>query len=133
MARIHGNRGQVKIDPTGGATVVEIASLNEWTLDLTRDKVDVTCFGDTNKQSVMGLADYSGTFAGFWDSATTPSLFDVMFGTVAAMLELIPDRADPTFLFTGLANLDGSLSVSATGAVTIEGKFSAAGPWTMEP
>lgn len=122
------------MDPTGGAVPVLIASLNEWSLDMAKDRVDVTCFGDTNKQKVTGLPDYSGTFGGFWDSATTPTaVFDVILGTVTPMLTLIPSSLEPTFLFSGLANLDGSIAVSATGAVTIKGKWDAAGPWTMAP
>lgn len=133
MARIHGNRGMVKMDPTGGATPLEVADLNEWGLDMTRDRVDVTAFGDTNKQSVNGLPAYSGTFAGFWNSATSPVLFDAILADVAVMLHLVMDRAAPTYLFKGLANLDGNIKVSANGAVTIDGKFDAAGPWVMEP
>lgn len=134
MARIHGSRGQVKMDPTGGSTVVTVASLNEWSLDMGKDRVDVTCFGDTNKQKVTGLPDYSGTFGGFWDATTTPgAVFDVILGSVAPFIHLIPDTLAPTFLFKGLANLDGNIKVSATGAVTIGGKFDAAGNWVMEP
>jgi hypothetical protein len=134
MARIHGKKGDVLIDPTGGATGVRLASTDTWDLDLAKDRVDVTCFQDPNKQTVQGLPSYSGSMTGAWDSATTPEqLFAVIFGDVAAMLTLIPDTREPTFLFKGLANLDGALSVSAKGAVTWSAKFDAAGPWAMEP
>ena len=134
MARIHGKRGQVKIDPTGGNTPVMVSSVDAFSIDLSKDRVDVTCFGDTNKVTVLGLPAYSGDLSGCWDSATTPTeIFAVIFGDVAAMLHLIPDSLEPTFLFKGLANLDGSLDVSAKGAVKWSGKFDAAGPWAMEP
>lgn len=134
MARIHGHRGRVRMDPTGGSAVVTVASLNEWALDIARDRVDVTAFGDTNKIKVNGLPDYTGTLGGWWDATTTPTaFFDVVLGTVAPMLVLIPDWDAPTFLFKGLANLDGSIKISATGAVGVSGKFDAAGPWVMEP
>jgi hypothetical protein len=134
MARIHGKKGDVLIDPTGGATPTSLASTDSWDLDLAKDRVDVTCFQDTNKQSVLGLPSYSGTMTGCWDSATTPEqLFAVIFGDVAAMLHLVPNTLEPTFLFKGLANIDGSISVSAKGAVTWSSKFDAAGNWVMEP
>ena len=60
MARRHGSKGQVMMNPTGGATAVAVGDLNEWTLNLARDKEDVTCFGDTNKQYVLGLPDIRG-------------------------------------------------------------------------
>jgi hypothetical protein len=134
MARIHGSHGSIKIDPTGGVTAVAVASVNKWDLDLSKDLVDVTCFGDTNKQSVMGLANYAGTLEGCWDSTTTPTqIFDVVFGTAACTLHLIPSTVEPTFFFSGLAYLDGAIECDAKGAVTWSGKFAAAGPWTMAP
>lgn len=132
MARIHGKRGSVLMDPTGGVTVVAVANLNEWTLDMKKDRVDVTAMGDTNKQSVLGLADFSGTLAGFWD-ATAVTLMDAIMADIAVKLHLVPDTAAATFLWKGLAYLDGNINVSATGAVTIGASFVAAGPWVMEP
>ena len=134
MARIHGKKGDVMLDPTGGATVVSLASCNAYTLNTAKDLVDVTCFQDTNRQSVMGLPSYDGTVSGFWDSATTPEqLFAVIFSDVPAMLHLVPNTLEPLYLFKGLAYLDGSLDVSATGAVSWSSKFVASGPWVMEP
>jgi hypothetical protein len=134
MARQHGSLGQVLIDPTGGTTYVAVASLNSWTLDATRDRVDVTSFGDTNKQVVQGLPDYSGTFGGFWDPTTTPTaVFDVIFGSIAVGLKLVPSTLTATAFFSGLAYLDGGISVSATGAVAITGTWAAGGNWTLAP
>jgi len=134
MARIHGSKGQVKIDPTGGASPVVVSSVDSWDLDLARDRVDVTCFGDTNKVTVQGLPSYSGALSGAWDSATTPAeIFAVIFGTVPVTLHLVPDAGDATHFFEGLANLDGSIKTPAKGAVTWASKFDAAGPWAMEP
>lgn len=134
MSRIHGKKGDVLIDPTGGTTPATLASTDAWSLDLAKDRVDVTCFQDTNKITVLGLPSYSGSMSGAWDSATTPEqLFAVIFGDVAAMLHLVPNTLEPTFLFKGLANLDGTIDCSAKGAVTWTAKFDAAGPWVMEP
>ena len=134
MARISGHRGQVRMDPTGGSSVVTVASLSDWSLDIGRERHDVSAFGDPNKIRVNGLPDYSGTVGGFWDATTTPTaFFDVVLGDVAPFLHLIPDSAAPTFLFKGLANLDGGIKVSANGAVSISGAWDAAGPWVMEP
>jgi hypothetical protein len=134
MARQHGSNGQVLIDPAGGTTYVAVASLNAWTLDLSRDRVDVTAFGDTNKQFVQGLPNFSGTFGGFWDPTTTPTaVFDVVLGTVAAGLKLVPSTLTASNFFSGLAYLDGNVSVDSNGAVTIGGSFVAAGNWTLSP
>ncbi len=130
--RVHGMRGQVKMDKTGGATAVTVASISTWSCSFATDKVDVTCFGDPNKIYVQGLPDVSGSVGGFWDK-TDRSLFEAARGTTACMLELIPNTLDPTYLFTGLAWLDASIEVAVDGAVTISGDWSAAGPWDMQP
>lgn len=131
MARIHGNRGQVLMDPAGGVTYVAVANVDSWDLDMDRDIVDVTAFGDTNKQSVLGLPNYGGSLTWFYSGPTAGVLIDAMLGSVAVGLKLVPDLLDiATNFFTGLAYLSGNIKVSAKGAVTGSSKFVAAGNWT---
>jgi hypothetical protein len=110
-----------------------IADLNAWTLDMSTDRVEVTAFGDTNKRRVSGLPDFSGTVGGWWNSATSPRFFAVVLGGLPAFLRLVPNILEPTYFFQGLANIDGSIEVSATGAVSISGNWDAADNWSMEP
>ena len=133
--RKHGSKGSVKLDPAGTipGTPVTVADLNAWTLDMARDQADVTAFGDTNKQYVLGLPDVKGTYGGWWNSASSPSLFDVAQGSTPVTLNLVPSVDEPTYFFQGLAYLDASINVSATGAISISGNFVAAGGWTLEP
>lgn len=130
--RISGDRGQVKMDPAGGASVVTVASINKWSLSLAKEMYKATAFGDTNQVYAPGLPDISGNLSGFWDT-TDRSLFSVALGTVAPFLNLIPNTLAPTYLFKGLAWLDCSIEVGSGGMVTIAGQFKAAGPWTMVP
>jgi len=133
MARQHGYKGAVLIDPLGGTAYAAVASLNAWTLDLSRDRVDVTCFGDTVKQYVQGLSDAKGTIAGIWDPTTSNTqIFDVAMGDVAVAMKLEPSTLTADY-FAGMAYLDASINVSANGAITIAGTFAAAGPWTLTP
>jgi hypothetical protein len=120
------------MDPLGGTAVVEVADLNSWTLDQARDQVDVTAFGDANKQYVLGLKDIKGTYGGFWNSDSSPLLFQVAGGTTPVTLNLVPARDEPTFFFEGKGYLDASINVSSGGAVTLSGNFVAAGDWTLE-
>lgn len=131
MARIHGSRGQVLMDPTGGSTFAVVADMDSWTLDMDRDTVDVTAFGDTNKQFVLGLPNYSGTYTAKYNAPTAGVIFDAIMGSVAVHLKLVPDLvAIATNFFSGLAYLSGGINVDAKGAVTTGGKFVAAGNWT---
>jgi hypothetical protein len=130
--RRHGSTGQIKMDPAGGSTTVVVADLNAWTLEMSRERVPVTAFGDANIQYVLGLPDATGTYGGWWNSASSPQLFSVAQGTTPVTLELIPSITDPTFLFTGLAYLDASIECAADGAVSISGNWAAAGDFTLE-
>ena len=133
MARRHGSKGEVLMDPTGGALTVIVAALNSWTLDLKRDRADATCFGDTNKQYVQGLPDIKGDITGIWDETVSQVLFDQALGEIAATLKLIPSSIAPTYFFSGLAYIDASIDVKHDGAISIKGSYAAAGPWTMAP
>jgi hypothetical protein len=121
------------MDPAGGTAYTPVAALNQWKLDLKRDRADATCFGDTNKVYVIGLPDMSGDLAGIWDETESPALFTVALGEDPVMLKLVPSTVAPTHFFSGLAYLDTSIEVKADGVITIKGTFAAAGPWTMDP
>ena len=134
MARRHGSKGQVMIDPAGGTAYTAVAALNAWTYDAAREKIDVTAFSDTNKQYVVGLPDVKGTFGGWFDDATTPEeIFAIAGGETPVGLKLVPSSLVATQFWSGLASLDASINVSATGAISISGNWVAAGPWTMAP
>jgi hypothetical protein len=130
MNRMSGSQGLIKMDPTGGATAVAIASMNAWTLDQARDKYDVTAFQDANKVYVQGLADVKGTLGGWFDSDEV-SLFDVAAGEVAPALELIPSSLLPLVVWKGKAWLDSKVDVKSNGAISISSNFVAAGAWAF--
>lgn len=135
MARIHGKSGQVLMDESGSSpfTPTEVADINAFTLNLSSERVPVTCFGDTNIVRVTGLPDFSGTLSGFWNSTTSPRLFDVVLAGLPVDLKLVPSRNESSYYFEGLANIDGALDVSATGAVAFSGSWDAADNWSMQP
>jgi hypothetical protein len=135
--RLHGSKGQILIDdtPSGTPAPVLVASLNKFTIEMNRDRVDATCFGDTNKQWLQGLPNYQGSIGGLMDPDVAPAgnliIFDIALGDVACFLKLIPSTLAATVFFSGLAYLDASLDVSSSGAVTVEGSWVAAGPWAL--
>lgn len=131
--RLHGKRGSVMIDVAGGTSYVTLADVNAWTLDMSTDRVVVAAFGDTNMQRVAGLPDFSGTLGAWWNAATSPAYFAAVLAGTPVGLKLIENTNDATVFHSGLANIDGSISVSATGAVSWTGKWDAASNWTMSP
>jgi hypothetical protein len=132
MNRMYGSKGAIEMDPTGGSTAVPLASMNAWTLNMARNKADVTSFGDPNLVYVQGLPDIKGTLGGWYDSDDL-AIFDAALGEVSVLLKLIPSTLLPTMLWTGLGWLDASIDVKATGAISIAGNFVAAAGWTREP
>lgn len=112
-----------------GTPAVAVASLNKWTLNAATDKADVTAFGDTNKQYVVGLKDIKGTLAGWLDD-TEDALFAAADLDTPVDLELAPvDTLSTTLNWKGQAYVDASIDVPANGAISISGDWVAAGDW----
>jgi hypothetical protein len=134
MAILSGRSGLVKWDPTGGTTTVALVSIKAFTLSLATEKINVTCFGDTNRVYIPGMRDISGTLAGFWNSAND-ALIDATAQSTPGTLDLIPNSNDPSpgtpHKFSGKAWLDAELDTDVEGAPGLSATFMAAGPWTM--
>jgi hypothetical protein len=130
MAEVHGIHSQFLMDPAGGATAVEVATITGYTFDGTRDRVDVTPLGAANRRSVQGLPNYTGSFTANWDSADVTLLEAALAGD-AVTIRLVPDDGLATTYLEGLAYIDVSLATGASAAVTMSGTFAAAGDWTL--
>lgn len=94
------------------------------------NKIDVTSFGDTNKTTVQDLPDITGSFAGNWDDTET-TLMTARSSADGAKLYLYPSLDAVTKVASGVAWVDVSVTVDATGKASVSGSFSANGPWTV--
>ena len=124
MARKHGRNGRLYAAITSGGTPEPVVFLNNWSINFTVDNIEVTSFGDTNKTYVAGLPDASGSFAGYFDSATA-QMYTAATDGVARSFYLYPDTADATYWY-GTALFDFSVSSSVDGAITVSGDWNAA-------
>ena len=124
MARKHGRNGRLYVAIASGGTPEPVSFLRDWSIDFTVDNVDVTSFGDGNKQYVAGLPDSSGSYSGFFDSETA-QLFTAAQDGEARGFYLYPDTGDATYWY-GTALFDFSVSSAVDGAVTISGNWNAA-------
>lgn len=122
---ITGRNGQLKVDQSVGAngSASTVANLTTFDIQQTRDRTEVTSFGDTTKTFIAGLADASGSFSGFWDSAG--GLQKVADG-VARAFYLYPTTTDTTKYWFGTATFDITVSTSVGGAVEASGSWAAA-------
>lgn len=130
MSQRHGRKGQILIG--AGSPLTIVGSLNNWTISFTRDKVDTTSFGDTNKRYLVGLKDVSGSVEGFYDTAYIRSLMDASDSETGTNIRITPCTDDPTFYYEGPCWLDLTNTGSVNDAVKISATFSANGNWILQ-
>src|SRR5262245_23341214 len=124
-----GKFGRVSWDPAGGSALVEITSLNTWTLDADTDMEDITCFSDTNKVFLPGQMNCQGELGGFFN-ATELALWKAAASAVPGTLKLQHNAQESGVAWQGLAYLSASIDCSLA-APKVTGKWSAAGNWTF--
>ena len=120
MAIKTGRYGKVSWDPAGGSALVEIISINTWTLDEETEMEDVSCFGDQNRVYVPGLKNLEGDLGGFWNSSEL-ALWKAADAGSPGTLQLMPNAQEPGFKYQGLAYLNASIDCSMK-APKVEGK-----------
>lgn len=123
--KLHGKNGAIWIATAAGGPRTKVAVKSEWTLNLSRDYVDATVFGDTNKTYLVGLRDVQGTYSGILD--TSGDLLVNASASDTVYLYLYAD--DSTLIASGPAFVDANISSSNTDAVRTTGNYRAAGTW----
>lgn len=121
-------KGVVYLSTTGSGTASSVLQLNQWTINASTDKIEITSFGDLNKTYVQGLPDIQGSFKGFWNDLESKP-FTGASSTDGVKMYLYPSSDSPTKYWYGPAWLDMSMDVSVSGAVSISGSFAANGSW----
>jgi hypothetical protein len=111
MAILRGEEGSVQFDAAGSANAT-IVGTRSWTLNITKDTLDVTDHGDTFRSFVGSLISGSGTVELVYNpDATGQSGFieDIM---------TTGDTADATFELFTTGSTTGTDSVSFAGIIT---------------
>ena len=130
--KLHGKNGAIYfVAPKGGAGAKKVAVKTEWTLNLNRDYVDATVFGDTNKTYLTGLKDIQGTFNGLLDTSGDLIVNATDSDSVAVYLYGDDRNSFELLLAHGPALIDASITASNTDAIRVSGNFRAAGAWTV--
>lgn len=128
--KLHGKNGAIYINGIKGVGT-KVSVKTEWTLNLNRDYIDATVFGDTNKTYLVGLKDLSGTYAGFMDVAGDLLVNATDSDEVATYLYADDRDSNEVLIGSGLALHDSSINASNSDAVRVSGNFRAAGPWVI--
>ena len=110
MAFFRGEEGSVKFK-NGSGTTEAIVSTTSWSLDTTKDTLDVTAHGDTFRSNVGGLISGSGTVDFLYTAASGNETENLIDDVLVA-----EDAGDAQFeLFL---DTSGSKKVSFSGIVT---------------
>ena len=107
--------------------LAQVAFLNTWSINFTVATAEVTAFGDSNKVYTAGLPDCAGGFDGFYDDSTVQTYTAASDG-IARTMALYPSLLKATQYFYGSILPDFSASGDVGQAVTVNCKWSAAGP-----
>lgn len=111
MAILRGEEGSVQFD-AAGTTNATIVGTRSWTLNITKDTLDVTDHGDTFRSFVGSLVSGSGTVELVYDPDAT--------GQAAFIEDVINtgDTADATFELFTTGSTSGTDSISFAGIIT---------------
>lgn len=129
--RLHAKNAAIYVGGPKGGGGVRAAAKAEVTLNLNRDFVDVTSFGDTNKHWVVGLKDISLTYSGFLDTSG-----DIMVNLTSeddSELYIYADDRDgeEILIAHGKAFVDSSISLGVSDAAKVSGNARASGNWAV--
>jgi hypothetical protein len=128
--RLHGRNGAIYVNgPKGVGT--RIAAKTEWTLNLNRDFVEVTAFGDSNKRYVAGLRDISGTYAGHLDASGDVGVNNSTGDEIPIYLYGDDRDGSELLLAYGRGLLDCTISASISDSLKTSGNFRAANNWVV--
>ena len=110
MAFFRGEEGSVNFKNSSGTTEA-IVSTTGWTLDTTKDTLDVTAHGDTFRKNIGGLISGSGTVDFLYTAASGNETANLLADVLTT-----EDAADANFeLFL---DTSGTKKVSFSGIVT---------------
>ena len=130
--KLHGKNGAIYFDgPVGSGT--KVTTKTEWTLNLNRDYVDSTTFGQLNKTYLVGLKDIQGTFAGLLDVSGDYQVNAA--NSDAINIYLYADDGlitnNEILIAYGPGLIDAAITASNTDALKTTGNFRAADNWTV--
>ena len=127
MARVHGRFGQIYMGVANSSASAEALSFAaSWKANFETDMKEATAFGDSNKVYVAGLPDGSGSFDGFYDTATAQSFTAAADGQARKcyFYPTTPSTAGPYWY--GTAFFSFNVDVAVTDVVKVSGKWNAA-------
>ena len=118
MTRIHGRGGVAYLSRNSGDAASPVAFLSEWEISYTREIFDVTAITDAQIIYAAGDPDISGSFTGYFDTATVQTYAAAVDG-LPRNLYLYPAVAAAGPFFSGTVLPDYRIGGGVTAAVSL--------------
>ena len=110
MAFFRGEEGSVSFD-NGTGSVGAIASTTAWTLDVTKDTLDITAHGDTSRKNIGSLISGSGSVDLIYTATSGDDTAEIITDILTA-----EDAGDATFNF--FLDTSGTKKLSFNAVIT---------------
>ena len=117
MAFYRGEEGSVKFK-NGSGTTQTIVSTTGWTLDTTKETLDVTVHGKTSREFVGGLISGSGTVDFLYTAASSSDSDAAIAETGYLLADVLTTNDAGDAQFELFLDTSGAKKVSFTGIVT---------------
>ena len=131
MARVNGRNGAIYVSISSAGVPEPLPFAKKWSASFATSMDDATAFGDANKVYTSGLPEGSGSFEGWYDSATAQT-FTAAADGIARKCYFYPTTASSSGPYWyGTAFFDFSIDVDISGGtVPISGNWTPAGDLT---
>jgi hypothetical protein len=121
MARIHGKNGTVYLQGAGAAAIL-LSQATDWEIDIDYDTADVPVLGDLWNSKVKGIAKFSGSLSGSYDTGQTLA-FDAATQATSRSFYIYPDRSQATRYYYGFCWPKLNVKGGVGDAVTFDASF----------
>ena len=130
--KLHGKNGAIYFDGPVG-TGIKVSTKTEWTLNLNRDYVDSTVFGQTQQDVPRGPQGHPGHVRGpaRLSMVTTRSTRRTRTPSTSTSTPTTASTTATVLIALGPGLIDAAITASNTDAIKTTGNFRAAGAWTV--
>lgn len=119
----------VYMAPDTSSVPTMIGNVSSWSLNMTADDIEVSCFVDTNKTYVRGFSDAALQLQGYFDNADD-TILSASESSVGATVYLYPNKGIAGDYWWGNFLMDATIQADVKGAITLNANGKAAGTIT---